>query len=149
MSPEGSPDSPTWGQRSTQPENELWSWSSGLAYNPLPFKEKDVSSSPKFTAPLVDRSVVAGYATAISCAVRGHPKVGNIPWSLYPGFVSRDGRKASLIIDPLPSRSVSKVNGGAFQQAPLHQYSELSSGVKFFCRAGRLIPSADRSCALV
>uniref|UniRef100_A0A674NK04 Myosin-binding protein C, fast-type n=1 Tax=Takifugu rubripes TaxID=31033 RepID=A0A674NK04_TAKRU len=46
----------------------------GLAYNPLPFKEKDVSSSPKFTAPLVDRSVVAGYATAISCAVRGHPK---------------------------------------------------------------------------
>lgn len=49
-----------------------------MAYNPLPFKEKDVSASPKFTAPLVDRSVVAGYATAISCAVRGHPKVGNI-----------------------------------------------------------------------
>lgn len=79
MSPEGSPDSPTWCQRSTHLEDELWSWSSGLAYNPLPFKEKDVSSSPKFTAPLVDRSVVAGYATAISCAVRGHPKVGNIP----------------------------------------------------------------------
>uniref|UniRef100_A0A8C4EQ01 Myosin-binding protein C, fast-type n=2 Tax=Dicentrarchus labrax TaxID=13489 RepID=A0A8C4EQ01_DICLA len=46
----------------------------GLAYKPPPFKEKDISSSPKFTAPLVDRSVVAGYATAISCAVRGHPK---------------------------------------------------------------------------
>ncbi|XP_035510366.1 myosin binding protein Ca isoform X3 [Morone saxatilis] len=46
----------------------------GLAYNPPPFKEKDISRSPKFTAPLVDRSVVAGYATAISCAVRGHPK---------------------------------------------------------------------------
>uniref|UniRef100_A0A8C4EPA1 Myosin-binding protein C, fast-type n=1 Tax=Dicentrarchus labrax TaxID=13489 RepID=A0A8C4EPA1_DICLA len=45
-----------------------------LAYKPPPFKEKDISSSPKFTAPLVDRSVVAGYATAISCAVRGHPK---------------------------------------------------------------------------
>lgn len=84
-----------------QLENELWSWSSGLAYNPLPFKEKDVSSSPKFTAPLVDRSVVAGYATAISCAVRGHPKVGNIPLSLHPGS------------DPLPSGSVSKVNAGA------------------------------------
>lgn len=35
----------------------------------------DVSSSPKFTARLVDRSVVAGYAAAISCAVRGFPKV--------------------------------------------------------------------------
>uniref|UniRef100_A0A3Q3WW32 Myosin-binding protein C, fast-type n=1 Tax=Mola mola TaxID=94237 RepID=A0A3Q3WW32_MOLML len=46
----------------------------GLAYNPQPFKEKDINSSPKFTAPLVDRSVVAGYPTAISCAVRGHPK---------------------------------------------------------------------------
>ncbi|XP_023269591.1 myosin-binding protein C, fast-type isoform X3 [Seriola lalandi dorsalis] len=47
---------------------------SGLDYNPAPFKEKDMSRSPKFTAPLVDRSVVAGYTTAISCAVRGHPK---------------------------------------------------------------------------
>ncbi|XP_077474239.1 myosin binding protein Ca isoform X1 [Stigmatopora argus] len=46
----------------------------GLEYNPPPFKEKDQSASPKFTAPLVDRSVVAGYTTAISCAVRGHPK---------------------------------------------------------------------------
>ncbi|XP_041812152.1 myosin binding protein Ca isoform X3 [Chelmon rostratus] len=46
----------------------------GLAYNPPPFKEKDVTSSPKFTAPLVDRSVIAGYSTAISCAVRGYPK---------------------------------------------------------------------------
>lgn len=47
----------------------------GLGYDPPPFKEKDINSSPKFTARLVDRSVVAGYATAISCAVRGHPKV--------------------------------------------------------------------------
>nr|XP_046271398.1 myosin binding protein Ca isoform X1 [Scatophagus argus] len=46
----------------------------GFGYNPPPFKEKDINRSPKFTAPLVDRSVVAGYPTAISCAVRGHPK---------------------------------------------------------------------------
>uniref|UniRef100_A0A671S6M5 Myosin-binding protein C, fast-type n=1 Tax=Sinocyclocheilus anshuiensis TaxID=1608454 RepID=A0A671S6M5_9TELE len=36
--------------------------------------EKDMCSSPKFITPLVDRSVIAGYSTAISCAVRGHPK---------------------------------------------------------------------------
>ncbi|XP_074551977.1 myosin binding protein Ca isoform X2 [Halichoeres trimaculatus] len=46
----------------------------GLDSKSKPFKEKDIKCSPKFTAPLVDRSVVAGYTTAISCAVRGHPK---------------------------------------------------------------------------
>uniref|UniRef100_A0A669BVF7 Myosin binding protein Ca n=1 Tax=Oreochromis niloticus TaxID=8128 RepID=A0A669BVF7_ORENI len=46
----------------------------GLLYNPSPYKEMDVSSCPKFTAPLVDRSVIAGYSAAISCAVRGNPK---------------------------------------------------------------------------
>ena len=39
------------------------------------YKEKDMSCAPKFTQPLVDRSVVAGYSTAISCAVKGFPKV--------------------------------------------------------------------------
>jgi len=34
-----------------------------------------MASSPKFITPLVDRSVVAGYSAAISCAVRGYPKV--------------------------------------------------------------------------
>uniref|UniRef100_A0A4W5R080 Myosin binding protein Ca n=1 Tax=Hucho hucho TaxID=62062 RepID=A0A4W5R080_9TELE len=48
---------------------------SDLEYNKPAFKEKDMSSSPKFTAPLVDRVVVAGYSTAISCAVRAYPKV--------------------------------------------------------------------------
>ncbi|XP_071323154.1 myosin binding protein Ca isoform X1 [Trachinotus anak] len=46
----------------------------GLDYNAAPFKEKDMNRSPKFTAPLVNRIVVAGYTTAISCAVRGYPK---------------------------------------------------------------------------
>lgn len=40
-----------------------------------PYKEKDVTCSPKFTQPLVDRTVVAGYSTAISCAVKGFPRV--------------------------------------------------------------------------
>uniref|UniRef100_A0A4W6CB14 Myosin binding protein Ca n=1 Tax=Lates calcarifer TaxID=8187 RepID=A0A4W6CB14_LATCA len=42
--------------------------------NEIPAEEKDMNTSPKFTAPLVDRTVVAGYAAAISCAVRGYPK---------------------------------------------------------------------------
>uniref|UniRef100_A0A672LIC3 Myosin-binding protein C, fast-type-like n=1 Tax=Sinocyclocheilus grahami TaxID=75366 RepID=A0A672LIC3_SINGR len=46
----------------------------GLQQNLKPYKEKDMCSSPKFITPLVDRSVIAGYSAAISCAVRGHPK---------------------------------------------------------------------------
>ncbi|KAM6951107.1 myosin-binding protein C, fast-type-like [Aplochiton taeniatus] len=46
----------------------------GLEYKPPPYKEKDITCMPKFTQPLMDRSVVAGYSTAISCAVRGFPK---------------------------------------------------------------------------
>ncbi|KAL7379328.1 hypothetical protein ABVT39_026316 [Epinephelus coioides] len=46
----------------------------GLAFKPPSYREKDVNHSPKFTAPLVDRSVIAGYSAAISCAVRGNPK---------------------------------------------------------------------------
>ncbi|XP_029933632.1 myosin-binding protein C, fast-type-like [Myripristis murdjan] len=46
----------------------------GLVHNRAPYKEMDTTCVPKFTQPLVDRSVVAGYSTAISCSVRGFPK---------------------------------------------------------------------------
>ncbi|KAF7661191.1 hypothetical protein LDENG_00267220 [Lucifuga dentata] len=46
----------------------------GLKLQSNPYKEKDMSCVPRFTQPLVDRSVVAGYSTAISCSVRGFPK---------------------------------------------------------------------------
>uniref|UniRef100_A0A3Q2YA49 Myosin binding protein Cb n=1 Tax=Hippocampus comes TaxID=109280 RepID=A0A3Q2YA49_HIPCM len=45
-----------------------------LQLKQAPYQEKDMSCVPKFTQPLVDRTVVAGYSTAISCAVRGFPK---------------------------------------------------------------------------
>ncbi|XP_041818154.1 myosin-binding protein C, fast-type-like isoform X2 [Chelmon rostratus] len=46
----------------------------GLVHKQTPYKEREVSCVPKFTQPLVDRSVVAGYSTAISCAVKGFPR---------------------------------------------------------------------------
>uniref|UniRef100_A0A671Y1L3 Myosin binding protein Cb n=1 Tax=Sparus aurata TaxID=8175 RepID=A0A671Y1L3_SPAAU len=54
-----------------------------------PYKEKDVSCSPKFTQPLVDRSVVAGYSTAISCAVRGFPRP-KIVWMKNKMIIGED-----------------------------------------------------------
>lgn len=47
----------------------------GLVLKENQYKEKDMSCVPKFTQPLVDRSVVAGYSAAISCAVKGFPRV--------------------------------------------------------------------------
>ncbi|KAK2833050.1 hypothetical protein Q5P01_016939 [Channa striata] len=82
----------------------------GLAYNPPPFKERGKNHCPKFTAPLVNRSVIAGYTTAISCAVRGYPKpkiiwmknnmiIGEDPKFLMQnnqGVLTLNIRKASL-----------------------------------------------------
>ncbi|XP_020569136.1 myosin-binding protein C, cardiac-type isoform X9 [Oryzias latipes] len=46
----------------------------GILYKAPNYKEHDFSEPPKFTHPLVNRSVIAGYSTTLSCAVRGIPK---------------------------------------------------------------------------
>ncbi|KAM3923282.1 myosin-binding protein C, fast-type-like isoform 2-T2 [Leptodactylus fuscus] len=46
----------------------------GLIHKPRDYKEMDINEAPKFLTPLIDRVVVAGYSTALNCAVRGHPK---------------------------------------------------------------------------
>ncbi|XP_058636902.1 myosin-binding protein C, cardiac-type isoform X2 [Onychostoma macrolepis] len=46
----------------------------GIDYKPPSYKEHDFSEAPKFTHPLVSRSVIAGYSATLSCSVRGIPK---------------------------------------------------------------------------
>uniref|UniRef100_A0A8C1ZVP3 Myosin binding protein C, cardiac n=1 Tax=Cyprinus carpio TaxID=7962 RepID=A0A8C1ZVP3_CYPCA len=46
----------------------------GIVYKPPSYKEHDFSEAPKFTHPLVSRSVIAGYSATLSCSVRGIPK---------------------------------------------------------------------------
>nr|XP_044614749.1 myosin-binding protein C, fast-type isoform X2 [Equus asinus] len=46
----------------------------GITFKPFEYKEHDFRMAPKFLTPLPDRVVVAGYAAALNCAVRGHPK---------------------------------------------------------------------------
>ncbi|XP_053546731.1 myosin-binding protein C, fast-type isoform X2 [Bombina bombina] len=55
-------------------KNTAYIQKTGLVYKPFDYKELDTSEAPKFLTPLVDRTVVAGYSTALNCAVRGHPK---------------------------------------------------------------------------
>ncbi|XP_010729519.3 myosin-binding protein C, cardiac-type isoform X4 [Larimichthys crocea] len=47
---------------------------SGIDYKHPGHKEHDFSEAPKFTHPLVNRSVIAGYNATLSCSVRGIPK---------------------------------------------------------------------------
>ncbi|XP_041647356.1 myosin-binding protein C, cardiac-type isoform X2 [Cheilinus undulatus] len=46
----------------------------GMEYKPPSHKDHDFSEAPKFTHPLVNRSVIAGYNATLSCSVRGIPK---------------------------------------------------------------------------
>ncbi|KAK1161807.1 myosin-binding protein C, cardiac-type-like isoform X5 [Acipenser oxyrinchus oxyrinchus] len=46
----------------------------GIVYKPPIYKEHDFSEAPKFTHPLVNRSVISGYNATLSCALRGWPK---------------------------------------------------------------------------
>uniref|UniRef100_A0A671QA72 Myosin-binding protein C, cardiac-type-like n=1 Tax=Sinocyclocheilus anshuiensis TaxID=1608454 RepID=A0A671QA72_9TELE len=46
----------------------------GIVYKPPSYKERDFSEVPKFTHPLMSRSVIAGYSATLSCSVRGIPK---------------------------------------------------------------------------
>ncbi|XP_076970728.1 myosin-binding protein C, cardiac-type [Tamandua tetradactyla] len=46
----------------------------GGAYEPPSHKALDFDEAPRFTRPLVDRSVIAGYNAALCCAVRASPK---------------------------------------------------------------------------
>uniref|UniRef100_H0VNK2 Myosin-binding protein C, cardiac-type n=1 Tax=Cavia porcellus TaxID=10141 RepID=H0VNK2_CAVPO len=45
-----------------------------ITYESPKYKALDFSEAPRFTQPLANRSVIAGYTTVLCCAVRGTPK---------------------------------------------------------------------------
>uniref|UniRef100_A0A673YGE9 Myosin binding protein Cb n=1 Tax=Salmo trutta TaxID=8032 RepID=A0A673YGE9_SALTR len=98
----------------------------GLEYNPPPFKEKDMQSAPKFIQPLLDRSVVAGYSTAISCAVRGFPKPkirwlrNKIPLDENPRFLMQNNQGVLT----LNIRKPSQYDGGKFTCKAINSLGE-------------------------
>lgn len=83
----------------------------GLVLKDNQYKEKDMSCVPKFTQPLVDRSVVAGYSTAISCAVKGFPRVSTCTYledSVENNSAAKDASRRKQIPDNF---SISKHKG--------------------------------------
>ncbi|XP_061079825.1 myosin binding protein Ca isoform X1 [Conger conger] len=88
----------------------------GLVHKEAPFKEKDMNHSPKFTQPLVDRAVVAGYSTAISCSVRGSPKP-KIVWMKNKMIIGEDPKylmKNNQGVLTLNIRKASLFDGGKY-----------------------------------
>ncbi|KAJ8347251.1 hypothetical protein SKAU_G00286520 [Synaphobranchus kaupii] len=61
----------------------------GLVHKVSPYQEKDMNCSPKFTQPLVDRTVIAGYSAAISCSVREFPSP-KIVWMKNKMIIGED-----------------------------------------------------------
>ncbi|XP_062845670.1 myosin-binding protein C, cardiac-type [Trichomycterus rosablanca] len=57
-----------------QSKDSIYIQKTGIDYKPPTYKEHDFSEVPKFTHPLVNRSVIAGYNVTLSCSVRGIPK---------------------------------------------------------------------------
>uniref|UniRef100_A0A3Q0T5N9 Myosin binding protein C, fast type a n=1 Tax=Amphilophus citrinellus TaxID=61819 RepID=A0A3Q0T5N9_AMPCI len=98
----------------------------GLLYKPPPYKEKDMSSCPKFTAPLVDRSVIAGYSAAISCAVRGNPKP-KIIWMKNRMIIGEDPKflmQNNQGVLTLKIRKPSLFDGGRYSCRAINDHGE-------------------------
>lgn len=98
----------------------------GLLYNPPPYEEKDMSSCPKFTAPLVDRSVIAGYSAAISCAVRGNPRP-KIIWMKNRMIIGEDPKflmQNNQGVLTLNIRKPSLFDGGRYSCRAINDHGE-------------------------
>ncbi|KAB1272020.1 Myosin-binding protein C; cardiac-type [Camelus dromedarius] len=63
----------------------------GITYERPTYKALDFSEAPRFTRPLVNRSVIAGYNATLCCAVRGTPKP-KISWFKNGLDLGKDAR---------------------------------------------------------
>ncbi|XP_072313039.1 myosin binding protein Cb isoform X2 [Eucyclogobius newberryi] len=98
----------------------------GLEIKTIPFKEKDLSCVPKFTQPLVDRCVVAGYSMAISCAVRAFPKP-KIIWMKNKMIIGEDPKylmQNNQGVLTLKIRKPSSFDGGKYSCRAINELGQ-------------------------
>lgn len=86
---------------------------SGIEYKPPSYKDPDFAEAPKFTHPLVNRSVIAGYSATLSCSVRGIPKVSRVMTSNINKCVTNIDSENMLLFCSIVAQSdlVQKQNG--------------------------------------
>ncbi|XP_051885676.1 myosin-binding protein C, cardiac-type [Pristis pectinata] len=74
-----------------QTKDSVYIQKPGTDYKPPSYKQHDFTEPPKFTRPLVNRSVICGYNATLSCALRGSPKP-KVTWYKNQQDLSNDAR---------------------------------------------------------
>ncbi|XP_069750460.1 myosin-binding protein C, cardiac-type-like [Narcine bancroftii] len=82
-------------EEATQYQDSVYIQKPGMDYKPPSYKQLDFTEPPRFTHPLVDRSVICGYNTTLSCALRGTPKP-KVTWYRNQVDLSGDARFRSF-----------------------------------------------------
>ncbi|OCT81937.1 hypothetical protein XELAEV_18024445mg [Xenopus laevis] len=97
-------------------KNSAYIQKTGTAYKPPSYKDHEFEEAPKFTHPLNDRSVIAGYNATLSCALRGIPKP-KITWYKNKMDLSMEARYRSFSkqgVLTLELRKPSPFDGGVY-----------------------------------
>ncbi|XP_073397927.1 myosin-binding protein C, cardiac-type [Dendrobates tinctorius] len=98
----------------------------GISYNPPNYKEPEFGEAPKFTHPLANRSVIAGYNATLSCALRGSPKP-KITWYKNKMDLSGEARYRSFSkqgVLTLEVRKPSPFDGGVYTCRAVNELGE-------------------------
>ncbi|CAJ0916883.1 unnamed protein product [Ranitomeya imitator] len=99
---------------------------SGISYKPPNYKEHEFGEAPKFTHPLANRSVVAGYNATLSCALRGSPKP-KITWYKNKMDLSGEARYRNFSkqgVLTLEVRKPSPFDGGVYTCRAVNEHGE-------------------------
>ncbi|KAM4723158.1 myosin-binding protein C, cardiac-type [Rhinophrynus dorsalis] len=107
-------------------KNSAYIQKTGTEYKPPNYKDHEFDEAPKFTHPLVSRSVVAGYNATLSCAVRGSPKP-KIFWYKNKMDLSSEARYRSFSkqgVLTLEVRKPSPFDGGVYTCKAVNEHGE-------------------------
>uniref|UniRef100_A0A8B9TFC9 Myosin binding protein C3 n=2 Tax=Anas TaxID=8835 RepID=A0A8B9TFC9_ANAPL len=121
-------------------KNPAYIQKTGTTYKPPCYKEHDFSEPPKFTHPLVNRSVIAGYNTTLSCAVRGIPKP-KIYWYKNKVDLSGDAKYRMFSkqgVLTLEIRKPTPFDGGFYTCKAVNECGEAEIECKLDVRGNRM-----------
>uniref|UniRef100_A0A8C5GCD4 Myosin binding protein C, cardiac n=1 Tax=Gouania willdenowi TaxID=441366 RepID=A0A8C5GCD4_GOUWI len=108
----------------------------GIVYKPPSYKEHDFSTAPKFTHPLVNRSVIAGYNATLSCSVRGIPKP-KVTWYKNKMDISQEAKYRMLSkqgVLTLEIRKPCPFDGGVYMCKAVNDFGEAIAECKLEVR---------------
>ncbi|XP_028296484.1 myosin-binding protein C, cardiac-type isoform X4 [Gouania willdenowi] len=116
----------------------------GIVYKPPSYKEHDFSTAPKFTHPLVNRSVIAGYNATLSCSVRGIPKP-KVTWYKNKMDISQEAKYRMLSkqgVLTLEIRKPCPFDGGVYMCKAVNDFGEAIAECKLEVRSQ--VPKVDK-----